>query len=307
MSRFSSLLLAAGRGTRLRPLTDHIPKPALPLLDVPLGAYGLADLEAAGGPMFVNLSPAHELVRHALSPFAPGAEFLLELPVPYGSAGTLRCFKERFAGPVVTRNADLLTDASVLDAISAHVAGGAPATIVTQEVSEGADLISRDGRAVRFVDRRAEAAAGDLWLGVSVLEREVLELIGPELPRDLASGLLTQLIERGEVAVVRHDGYFMDVGTIERYLAATEDVLYGRVPVKITEPGDVVEVEGGLAYVGPGASVPLHCLRAGGVVLAGAEVTDDAIVERAIVWPNERVPAGTYVTEGVWAFGALQR
>ena len=257
--------------------------------------------------MFVNLSPAHELVRDALSPFAPAAEFLFESPLPYGSAGTLRCFKERFSGPVVTRNADSLTDASVLDAIAAHVSGGALATIVTRKVSEGADLISQDGRAVRFVDRRAGSIAGEMWLGLSVFERDTLELIGPELPSDLASGLLAQLIERGEVAVCRHDGYFMDVGTLERYLAATEDVLYGRVPVKITEPGDVVEVDGGLAYVGPGASVPLHCLRAGGVVLAGAEVADDAIVERAIVWPNERVPPGTYVTEGVWAFGALQR
>ena len=50
----------------------------------------------------------------------------------------------------------------------------------------------------------------------------------------------------------------------------------------------------------------MHSLRAGGVVLAGATVAEDAVVERAIVWPGEDVPDGTYVTEGVWAFGSLQ-
>lgn len=301
------MLLAAGRGTRLRPLTDLVPKPALPLLDVPLGAHGLADLRTLGGPVFVNLSPDHDAVQRVLAPFGGDAEFLIEQPQPYGSAGTLHAFKERFEGAVVTRNADSLTDASVRDAIEAHVSSGASATIVTQRVAEGADLISLGDRAVRFVDRRTESIPGDMWLGISVFERSTLELIGPERPRDLASGLLARLIEKGEVAVHHHDGYFIDVGTIERYLTATEDVLYGRVPVQVDEPGDVVEVEEGLAYVGPGATVPLHCLRAGAVVLAGATVADGAIVERAIVWPNELVPPRTHVYEGVWAFGGLQR
>ena len=301
------MLLAAGRGTRLRPLTEGIPKPALPLLDVPLAAHGLADLAMLGGPIFINLSPDHDVVQRALAPFGHGAEYLIELPQPYGSAGTLYAFRERFAGAVVTRNADSLTDASVLDVIGAHVASGASATIVTKRVAAGADLISKEGRAVRFVDRRTESLPGEMWLGISVFESATLESIGPERPRDLASGLVARLIAQGEVAVHHHDGYFIDVGTIDRYLTATEDVLYGRVPVQVTEPGDVVEVEDGLAYVGPGATVPLHCLRAGAVVLAGATVEDGAIVERAIVWPNEQVPPSTHVHEGVWAFGALQR
>lgn len=234
-------------------------------------------------------------------------EFVLERPEPFGSAGTLRYLKERINGPVVTRNADSLTDASVIDAIRTHKAGGRAATIVTIPVSTSADLITEDGRAVRFIDRRTESIAGDMWLGISIFERDTLELIGPELPRDLASGLLMQLISLGEVAVHRHDGYFTDVGTIGRYLSASLDLLTGTMAGLERAPGRVVEVDGGRAYIGPDAQVDDRSLRAGAIVLREAIVPDDAVVERAIVWPGETVPPGTLVNNGVWAFGALQR
>lgn len=253
----------------------------------------------------MNVSGAHEVVRAALADHE--VEFVLERPEPFGSAGTLRYLKERIEGPVVTRNSDSLTDASVVDAIRTHQAAGTAATIVTIAVDHHADLLSEDDRAVRFIDRRTESVPGDMWLGISIFERDALELIGPGLPRDLASGLLMQLISLGEVALHRHNGYFTDVGTTGRYLSASLDLLAGKVPGLERAPGRVVEVDGGRAYVGPDARAAHDSLRAGAIVLRGAVVPDGTLVERAIVWPGGAVPLGTHVGDGVWAFGALQR
>lgn len=301
LSRFASLLLAAGHGTRLKPLTDSIPKPALYLLDAPLAAFGLVDLASLTNPVIVNLSVRSDLVERVLSPFAPNVCFVVEEPEPFGTAGTLASLKERFDGPVVTRNADLLSDVALPAVLRTHQAGGRLATIVTTEVDSHADLVIEGDRAMRLVDRRVEDVAGHLWLGIAVWERAALDLIGPTRPLDLASGLLAGLVDKGEVNIHHHDGYALDVGTIDRYLTANLDLLYGRVPSM--PPGSVIEVDGGRAYLGPGARAAKGSLGPGAILLAGADVGAGSRLERAVIWPHESVPSGTTVADAVWAFG----
>jgi mannose-1-phosphate guanylyltransferase len=303
LSRFASLLLAAGRGTRLRPLTGSIPKPALPLLDIPLGGFALTDLALLGGPLFVNLSSMSELVERALSPFGTHITFVTEEPEPFGTAGTLSSLKERFDGPVVTRNADMLCDVPMPAVIDTHLNAGASATIVTAPVDSHADLIVDGDRAVRLIDRRREDRPGELWLGVAVWERDVVERIGPQRPLDLASGLLVGLVDSGEVAIHSHAGYSLDVGTLERYLAASVDLLYGRAVLSLEPPGSVIDVDEGLAYVGPDAIVDRGSLGPGAIISAGAHIPNDVRVERSVVWPNERVTSGAQLSDGVWALG----
>lgn len=255
----------------------------------------------------MNLSHEHEVVQDALSPFGHGIEFVVEHPEPFGSAGTLASLRERFDGPVVTRNADLLSDLSVRDLISTHIREGLLATIATVRVTAGADLVVQGARAIELVDRRTRNIAGHTWLGVSVWERSALDLISEERPLDLTRGLLATLIERGEVAVHSHDGYALDVGTFARYLTASLDLLYRRAPAPPRGlPGQRVEVDNGLAYVGPGASIEGR-LHDGAMVLSGAKLGTGAIVRNAIVWPGAVVADGTSVEDGVWAFGRLYR
>ena len=281
-----------------------IPKPGLPLLDVSLAAWGLADLDALAAPIIMNLSDGHEIVRATLGNMLEGVEVFIETPEPIGSAGTVVALRDRLPGRLVTRNADLLSSLATVDVVASHDASGAPATIAIQPVSSGADIVTEDGT-LRLVDRRVEDVSGARFLGVSVFEPAALARAESRGPRDLAGGLLAPLIARGEVATHIHPGYALDVGTPSRYLQASLDLLYGRAPSPPAPfPGDVVEVEGGRAYLGPGAIAAPDTLGPGAVVLRGARVEPGAHIRDAIVWIDEVVPQRTEVIEGIRAFGA---
>ena len=302
----SSLLLAAGRGTRLRPLTDRIAKPALPLLDIPLGAFGLSALLRDCPPVAVNVSHLPNTVARALRDLVGegGFELLIE-PEPLGSGGTVGDMRGRVDARLVTYNADLLADLSVAALLETHERGGAPVTAAVALVDGGADLELEDGRVTSFVDRREHPdRTGARFLGAAVIERGALDLIPDNRPVDLAEGLLRPVAERGELAAFVQDSYALDVGTPRAYLRASIDLLSGEAPLPpVPLPGEIVEVDGGRAYVGPGASISEDALGPDAIVLRGASIDEGAHVERALVWPGERVPGGERVVDAIWALG----
>lgn len=225
-----ALLFAAGRGERLRPLTDTVPKPALDIDGVPLGAWGLVALTDAGLAVAANTSHLGGSVEAALRPYDPDLVILEEGAEPYGTAGTLREFRHLFGPTIVTYNSDLLSDLSVSELIAAHTRTGAPMTVATQEVNEGADLAIEADRAIAFVDRRKEPTEpGARFIGAAVIETRALDLIPPEGPRGIGEWLIAPLAERGELGVVTHHGYALDVGTLTHLEEARRDVREARL------------------------------------------------------------------------------
>lgn len=311
-----ALLLAAGRGVRLRPLTDDLPKPALPVLDVPLGTWGLAALERSAPPVVVNASHLADALAAALgitmdaetSPHERRPRIMVERPEPFGTGGTLRALRDQVGDRLVTWNADSLSDVDVEALLESHTSSGAAATIVVLRSGDGADFETDGGRVVELIDRRVENRAGSRFIGVAVYERETLDLLPDRAPLGATEGLLKPLIERGHLHAFEHDGYVLDVGTPARYLEANQDVLAGLAPDPPRPvPGEIIDVSGGRAYVGPRVEAPVESLRAGAILLAGSAVEPGAIVSRAVVWPGERVASGTTLEDAIWFGGrALQ-
>lgn len=299
----SSVLFAAGRGKRLRPLTDRIPKPALPILDVPLAAWGLAELSKHAPSVVVNASHLAEEVVSSLAstgienwePFVEGAE-------AFGTAGTLRALRDRLGPRVVTWNGDALTDLQVEDLIEAHEDSGAAATLLVREVDSLADLRLSGHSVTGFVDRRTDPeATGARFLGIAVFEREVLEGLPDERPAGLGETLLRDLAESGDLGVHRFEGYLRDVGTPSDYLHASLDVLNGRGPPPPIElRGEIVEVDEGRAYIGPQTNAAPGSLGPGAIVLAGSEVHPAALISNSIVMPGSVVPSGRVLEDRIW-------
>lgn len=305
----NSVLFGAGRGKRLRPLTDRIPKPALPLLDVPLAAWSLSRLTQAAAPVIVNASHLPDELVGSLSMlgFANWTAFV-EPPEAYGTAGTLGALRDNLGPSVVTWNGDVLTDLDPRVLLDAHARSGMAATVAVRRVPGGADLQISGGRVKRFIDRRREDAAGAQFLGIAVFRRDALERLPDERPAGLGETLLRSLAERGALAAHEFTGYWLDVGTPAAYLQASLDVLNRTAPPSpVPVRGKIVEVDGGRAYVSETAIAEPESLEPNAIVLARARVEPGARVRDALVFPGETVPAGAKALGGICFDGGLLR
>ncbi|MEO8324072.1 MAG: NDP-sugar synthase [Actinomycetota bacterium] len=305
--QIDAVLFAAGRGERLRPLTDRVPKPAVPILDVPLGAWGLSALLRASGRVLVNVSHLATEAAAALAPYAPeGAlEILVEPNEPFGTGGTLRAVARRLSDEVAVWNGDLIPGVDVGALRDFHRASGRPATVAVRRVERGADLIIEGDRGVAFVDRRLDPdTSGVQFLGVAILSPGARSMIPPEDAQGLGGSVIAPLAGAGKLSVMMHDGYAIDVGTPARYLQASLDVLEGRAPIAPAgSPGEVVEVDGGRAYVGPGVSASSSSIGPGAILLSGAVVAEGCRVERSVVWSGDTVT--TDLRDAVWCGRAI--
>jgi len=324
-----AIVLVGGEGTRLRPLTDDVPKPALTLVDRPFLAYMIEWLAAHGvteAVLACGFLP--DVLREALGDGEHAGVRLTYVTEPErrGTAGAIRFAADALGDALDDRflalNGDVLTDLDLTALTSAHRERGARATIALHPVEDAAAYglvgVDGDGAVTAFTEKTGEAAPGEINAGAYFLERSVLDLIPPGREVSIEREVFPRLIGDG-LGALRLDGYWMDIGTPERYLQATWDILEGRVATRVrpTAPGLFVaagaEIAAG-ATVGPRAVVSAGCdvaaeaeLRdsvllpgcslgegarvSGSVLAAGVTVRAGAELSDAIVGRDERVPA----------------
>lgn len=264
----TAMILAAGLGTRLRPLTDTLPKPLVPVGDAPAIVQIQRHLAAQGiGRVVIN---SHHLAAAFGGVAWPLPTTLLHETRILGTAGGVANAREQLApgAPLLVWNGDILAEIDV-DALFAALPGAAAVwSVAPRPAGEGTVGLDEQGRVVRLRTFRSgiEARGGD-FLGVYVLSPEVLYNLPPE--GCMAGDVLGPMLERGGVIqTVDHEKPWDDIGSLPAYLHANLRWLGERS-----------------SFVGPGARVDAPVNKV--VVGAGAEVQGEGL-ERVVVWPGAK-------------------
>jgi len=224
-----AFLLAAGVGTRLRPLTDTIPKCMLVIDDRPLLDIWLDALDQAGvDEVVVNLHHLPDVVRrHVARRSGPPEVRLVFEPELLGSAGTLRSNPSWVSGEelFLACNADDLTDFDLRSLIDAHRSHGGIATLTVfrSEHPSAGGVVELDptGRVIGFVEKPSKPASDLTNAGIYAFHPRVIDEIEGVPPRDIGYDLLPRLVGRARAIPI--DGYFRDIGTADAYRRAREE------------------------------------------------------------------------------------
>ncbi len=224
-----AFLLAAGLGTRLRPLTDTIPKCMVSIRGRPLLDIWLDSLVSAGvEEVLVNLHHRPEVVRRHLE----GRRGLPSVHLAYeeellGSAGTLAAHKDWIDGEelVLACNADNLTDFDLRALVDVHGSSGTLATLALFRAERphecGIVEIDDRGRMIGFCEKPAKPASDLANAGMYAFDPQVIEDIPARPPKDIGFDVLPRLVGRAQTTIV--SGYFRDIGTPEALRRAQEE------------------------------------------------------------------------------------
>jgi len=318
----TALIVAGGRGTRLLPLTEHLPKPMLPFCGAPFLA-GLARRLGAAGVRRIGLVVGADTV-----PFAPLVDLLaphgldvtiVPEPVPLDTAGGVRIAVAELDEPVLVLNGDVLSDLDVAALCAHHAASAAAATIALTRVRDTSTFgvcVLEDDRITAFVEKPAPGTLpghDTVNAGAYVLAPGLLARFA-DGPLSFEREVFPALLEAGERLTGHvHDGVWTDLGTPERFLAGQRLVLDGAMPwPPLGDLSDLAELEGwsgrsGVLVgrdvhvasdarldgpivlgdgvnVGSGAAVGPHVVAAPGVHLGdGADVASSLLCDGAVI------------------------
>src|SRR3954452_8267132 len=298
-----ALILAGGQGTRLRPLSSTVPKPQRPLVDRPFIAF-MIDWLRSHGVDDVVMSCGHLAsgVRNVLGDgSALGVRLrYMEEPRPLGTGGALKLAEPLLDHRFLMLNGDVLTDMDMTTQIKMHEKTGARATLALVPVDDpsayGLVRTNSGGEVTEFVEKPApdQIDTNHISAGAYVLERSVLEMLEPEQPASIERDVFPQLVGNGLYGCVS-ENYWLDIGTPERYLEATFDILEGTVGTAFEQRtgGAYQVVERSVDNFGriiPSALVESGCsigegARVGGRVVLeqGVHVGENTTIERAVV------------------------
>ena len=290
-----AMLLAAGLGTRLRPLTETLPKPVVPMLNRALGSWALDTLKTVGVEhVVINTHVMPELLREHLQRDAPTGLRLTfsHEPELLGTAGGLKQACQYFAdsdAPVIIANADILFCPDLARALRVHQANDAVATMILRDTPEpehwGAIETDVTGRVRKMLDAPKhvrESTHAAMFSGVHILSPQALATL-PNKGCVIRDGY-QHWLSRGQRIDSIHDASpWSDLGTPQRYLEANLAALdhaWPHLHPELDATGSLVDPT---AHISHSASIE-RC-----VIGAHATVDEGVNLKRCVVWPGTRV------------------
>lgn len=318
-----ALILAGGKGTRLRPLTVYTPKPIVPVVNRPFLLYQIENLRKAGiTDITLSLSYQPDKIEQILG---DGSEYGVLLryitePSPMGTGGAYKFAAENISDTTLVFNGDILTDFDISSLVEFHRSKNAVATLTLAPVEDpsryGLVELNTEGHVSRFLEKPAADEVADLKVntinaGIYVLEPQVLDLIPKDSNRSFEYDVFPEIVKRklpffGKV--MSDEEYWLDIGTPASYLKAHHDFLSAKIrgfeivkadlsDVATHAEIDKVSVIGENCTIKPGATI------VNSVIGAGVHVEEKAVIENSVIWPHTRVATGAEIRGAVIARG----
>ncbi|MFF1479360.1 sugar phosphate nucleotidyltransferase [Streptomyces sp. NPDC058301] len=310
-----AILLVGGKGTRLRPLTVHTPKPMIPAAGVPFLTHQLARARAAG---VEHIVLATSYLAEVFEPyFGDGSELGLRLEYvtevePLGTGGAIRNVASRLDSgpddPVLIFNGDILTGLDIEALVTTHSVSGADVSLHLTRVADprafGLVPTDSEGRVEAFLEKPQtpeEIVTDQINAGAYVFRRSVIDEIPAGRPVSVERETFPGLLSSGAHLQGMVDStYWLDLGTPQAFVRGSADLVLGRAPSPAV-PGRC-----GDRLVLPGASVAPDAKLTGGTVVgeravigAGARITGSTVLADAVVEP------GAVITDSLIGAGAV--
>ena len=323
-----AMVLAAGKGTRLFPLTGEMPKPLAPVVDTPIIQH-IFELLARHGVSESHVN-VHYLADALLAAYGEESRLgdmtvrLSREDELLGTAGGVKRLAHRFDETFVVVSGDALTDVDLTTLLAFHREKGALATLALRRVYDTSEFgvveLDDDANILGFQEKPdpGEAISTLANTGIYVLEPEALEYVPEGAFFDFARDVFPRLLGAGEKFVgYQGDFYWSDIGTLEAYRRAQFDVLSGRVRVRVPgeKRGEGVWV-GEHAQIHPGAElsgyvvVGRDAVVGRGVTLSGdvtvgtdCWVRPNATIKSSILLPGASVGDGAYLEDCIVGHG----
>ena len=230
-----ALFLAGGKGVRLQPLTDKLPKPMVPIMNKPLLERTMVNLKRSGITEIV-ISSCYKS-RYIEDYFGNGEQLGLKIQyivedLPLGTGGAIKNTELQFNETFIVFNSDILSDINIMNMIEFHKDKGAIASIAVTEVSDpsmyGVIEYDTNGYAVSFIEKPKpeQILSNFINAGIYIFEPEILKEIPENKVVSIERDIFPMLLEKNlKLAIYKDNSYWMDIGTHEKYIQAHKDIL----------------------------------------------------------------------------------
>lgn len=312
-----AVIMAGGFGTRLRPLSTNIPKPMVPMVNVPMLEH------------IVNLLKKHNFTELIImlyyqpevitNHFGDGSAFGVKINYlkPDSDLGTAGCVKfteknlpERF----LVISGDVLTDFDLTAAMKYHEEKKAAATIVLTRVENplayGVVITNQEGKIERFLEKPSwgEVFSDTINTGIYILEPSVFDYIPPGKSFDFSKDLYPKLLadDKGLYGYVA-SGYWKDVGNLDEYRLGHYDIMEGRVQVEIK--GKKTKHGNSEIFVGDNTKIAGDCEIDPNVIIGANCVIESGVkISKSVIGDNVTIKSGSVISGSViWAYSRIGR
>ncbi|MEO7658654.1 MAG: NDP-sugar synthase [Pyrinomonadaceae bacterium] len=313
-----ALILAGGKGTRLRPLTVYTPKPIVPLLNRPFLLYQIEILARAGiTEIVLSLSYQPDKIESLLG---DGSDFGVKLryvtePSPMGTGGAYKFAAEAIRETTVVFNGDILTDIDISSVIAFHEELKSESTLVLAPVEDPSayGLVETDteNRVMRFLEKPkpediAKRSINTINAGIYVLEPSILDIIPKNENCSFEYNVFPSILAKQKrfYAYVMKENYWRDLGNPASYLESHHDFFRGAIrgfAIDRSAASDIATTAfvDKTSVIGAGCVIKPSARIINSSIGPGVHVDEKAVIENSVIWAHSRVSSSAEIRNAV--------